>query len=357
MAAGDFTVDQLGNVKVELQRLFKREEKPHKAVFFQELIENQSFQLTGTTTQILNGRSCQSVIGTWLKDCDETIVECASVVNDETNCVIDGDEAEAVSATYAPNLCYSRTIAVKDEECLGATSKVELTAQRLKNAIAVLDKELEKRIITFFLANRQTVAAGDIDVGAPNSGGLIWDIPASEWDPKLLAKFIIYARKKKFSNPKLLSGSNLYEDFVSSPYRGGDADKYDRILNNGEMPLFFNIFDTDTLTSENSTFIVDNDNVGYFNTRTYTNPVPQNMYDANNTHTFSVPSGYLKWRNGNTLVPIWYDVRMQRQCLNKKDYKDVFEITHEGGFALGPALCDADYKGIIHVVKDCANCV
>jgi hypothetical protein len=359
---GTFTALEFLNVKADVNTLFKNNgidahiNKP--PVAFNELVQNQSFEVpAGPMAQVMiDGEMCNAIVAYWTADCDTTVDDDTDLNDDATDCDITGTRGGADSKTYTNNLRFHKDGQVNVTKCKDHEEAQAKLARQLATHSAVLDYELEKRMLAFLLANAQTINGDttftDQVATSTYPVATVWNIPAAKWEYSLIADFTIVSQKKQLVNPKVISGDLMYREKFLAPFKDGDGDQYATLMGpNRPMNLVNNIFDMEATTSQKSAFIVDNANIGYWNSSKFDESLTV-MKDTNNTHVFSIRSNRLTWRNGNTLVPVRYDVRMQYKCIGDDQYAWVYRMRHDGGLVTGPGRCTAGYTGIIHVVQD-----
>lgn len=362
ISAGVLTAASLLDVKTEMKKIFSLNQIDahlrRGTPVFESLANGQTFEVKGEASTIVDGRTCNSLIAYWLGTDTITIQDDDDLADDATDCVLAGAELGADSKTYVPNTKFHVTGSVVDTECMDKTDKTVKTAKLIADLMAKMDQELELRMHAFLLANRDTLVTADIaGFGQLQETGEVWDIDGTDWDNTVIAKFKILADKKQMFDPKLISGANLYEQGLLAKYKDGDATDYATLLrDNGPIPIVNNLLDFDAAISAffTSTFIVDNANIAYFNTHNWKNSAPMDTGDQNNTKIWSMQSNRLTWKNGNSTVPVMYDVKMQRQCVGENEWADVYQIKHNGGLITGPNGSVARNQ-IIHVGKDWAD--
>lgn len=358
---GDFTDGALLNVKTEVSKIFKQNqinshlEKPLPV--FKSLAEGQSIELAGEATQIIDGKTCNVIQAIWMSNNDTDVLDDSDLADDATDCEIDGTEGGADTKTYQPNTKFHRDGKVVVGECRDMFDFANKFGRSMELDMMVMDLELEKRMIAFLLANVMTLdAASTIDTttfaDTLEVTNTVWNIPTANWNNQLIAKFKVFADRKQFFNPKLISGANLYEEQFLAMYKDGDSTDYSPLVRPGSpIPLVNNLLDLEAITGEQSTFIVDNANIGYFNTYKWT-PQMTDTKDQFNTRLFTVNSNRLRWRNGNSIVPVKYDVKMQYKCIGEDQWAWVYRMKHNGALITGPAGAGGDQSGIAHVVRD-----
>lgn len=328
--------------------------------WFQELFTNQEFALGNQTNMVIDGKSQLAFDGVWLQNCDMDVLDCSTLPTDDTGCIIDGAEAGTQSKQYLPNICFHKSFKVKDRvnQADNIFTQEEEIARGFITAMTAMDLELEKRTASFLDAGKDTLVPADLSVGAAVSTNTVWDIPAAEWTPQLIAKFALYAEFKDFITPKLLNGSNFYEQMFLARNRvspGADAN-YDSLYSGGELPIVNNTKTTDALLTEKTSFLVDNANVAYFNTNIFKNTNPEGKGDNLNTTVWSVASQRLNWRNGGSSMPVMYDVKQQRVCIGNNIWATAWRLEHRGGMVTGPEACGGTNNQIVKIVQDCAAC-
>ena len=135
MAAGDFSASQMPLVLLKQTRIFlggarvNSQRNDSRLQTVKAVLENQ----TARPIPVMTGRECTGVKITWLKACDESVVDCADG-GFTAVCDITGPEIESVAETLPNNLCLSKSFTVTDDECNDLFTYEDKMAEALLNA-------------------------------------------------------------------------------------------------------------------------------------------------------------------------------------------------------------------------------
>lgn len=352
--AGNFSADAYNKAKITMAQLFgNNSAHAHLRIpspVFKCIAENQNISLRGPGTVLANGRRCEGLDVSWLNVCDLSVDECA-------NCELDGDELGAQSKTYINNLTFCKTFKVKDGQCQSVHEYNEKIALALLALRASLDQELERRAITFLNSNADdlTTISSLLPVGAiDNIDDTLWNIPAAEFKAELFLEFEKLLQLLNIPAGRVIDGTNFYNLMkIAKAKMAANQNCCTTDALYELLPVCQDIRNVDTVSGENRTFLIDSANVAYFNTVVNPNTSPIEKRDRDNTQVWSIPSLTLKWKDGNTLKPVMYDIKAQYKCDsdgNGHDYVQVFQGEHRGAFILGPSNC-ADRHGIIKIAS------
>lgn len=359
---GDFSASTLGKIQVEMDKIFANNQLDvhlNKSVdWFKAVAENQQFSIDTSARAFVDGYDDRAYIGTWLQMCDMTVVENSTYAGNATDCAIDGDEVGSLSKSYTPNLGFHKEFKVVNDanHHNNQFSREQKIARGMATTIAALELELENKLIATLDGAADTLVLGDLEVGALADSSTTWNITGNDWTIELIMTFLLYAKQKKFMSPKLLNGSNFWREMNLAKFNA-DPNKTYEALFNGVLPMAWNIDTVDTTLNDKKSFLIDNANIAFFNTQKFTNTTPFNRGDGDNTHTFSVRSNRLRWKDGSTMKPVMFDVKRQYKCVGNDQWADVFRVEFNGGLVFGPEACSGTYNHVVRIARDCANCL
>lgn len=366
--AGDFTASTLGKIIFEMERMFPSSQVDthinQPVSWFKALFENQQFSLGDATRLVTDGYDGRAFNGTWLQMCDTTITENSTFAGDSTDCDIDGAQVGSQVVSYTPNIAFHKEFKVLEEAGYGGNffTMEQKIARGLYAALMSMDLALESKLIASLDAAADTITIGDFTslgiAGATAADtNTTVDLASTDLKQELIMQLAIYAEQKDFQMPKLLNGQNLYQIYNLAMFNADANRTYDDLMSaGGPLPLVWNIKTPDTQLSEKASFLVDNANIAFFNTRKHESEVPINKYDANNTHVFSIRSPRLTWRNGGQILPVWYDVKRQRKCVGNDLWGEYFRIECNAGIVYGPESCSGAKNMVVRLIDTCSGC-
>lgn len=309
---------------------------------FKAIAEQQSIKVLGPANVLTDGRRCEGIDVSWLNICDLDVSTAA------VDCELDGDELGAQKKTYLNNLTFHKAIKIPDSQCRDVHELNEKRALALLGIRASLDQELERRIITFLNANADTLTGLTLPVGSIDGvDATEWDIPQASVTADLFIDLEKVAMILNMQRPRVIDGNNFYSLLKKAEAKiAGNCCNTDKLFN--LLPISQNFKTVDQESGELRTFLIDNSNIAYFNSTINQNTTPISKGDRDNTRVWKMPSLLLKWKNGNTLEPVYYDIKMQYQCISGNDYQEVYHAEHRGAFITGASNCDSR-AGIVKI--------
>lgn len=347
--AGVFTDAAYNKVKLTMAELmadkFALGHLRQPTPVFNAITEKQGIRLGGPANMILSdGRRCEGVDVSWLNICDLDVSEAA------VDCELDGDELGAQKKTYLNNLTFHKAVKIPDSQCKDVHELMEKRALALLAIGASLDQELERRVIDFLNANADTLTGLTVPVGSIDGvDATEWDLPIASATADFFISLEKFAMINNMLSPMVIDGNNFYTLLKQAQARVAGSNQCcntDALFD--LLPIVNNFKTVDQESGELRTFLVDAANVAYFNSTINTNSAPIAKGDRDNTRVWRMPSRTLKWRNGNELVPVMYDVKMQYKCISGNDYEEVYHAEHRGAFITGGSNCN-ERNGIIKI--------
>lgn len=262
---------------------------------------------------------------------------CADLLIENQSCVRGGEEASTNAKTYKLEKEIVAGFTVRDDEFRDneydadvAIAKLFLQADRqISEAFAI---HLVEQLHLFAGVNQVTNGKGFINP----VDDTITDIHPSDWTAEIMAYFNRVMHLNRFSNPAMITGSNLYETlFVSEAMALNSDGKGDWRLW-GKMPIWFDLFNVDTPTEPDLfTFMVEQGSIAMANKAF--NPTMAKYLDH---YQYTMPS---KFMSGMT-----YDVFYDNACNDSESarYPDMvvhnWKIKFTADLFLNPYGCDAE---------------
>ena len=244
---------------------------------------------------------------------------CANAVEDDDgdDCDLDGPELGSDSKTYGLNVKKSFKFTV-DEMAFRTND------YNMEQAVAVgflkADKALCEAMTATTIARIESFKGTNLvtdGVGTVNAGTTETDIAAADWNANLFAHFYRVAKQNDFSNAFLLSGVNLFEDWIKTKAAQdnsngkGDSNLYDL------MRMYFDIKNIEGVNSPAYKTYMINRGAIAFAAKNYYGPVPQKFIQQ---HRYSIQSRFLP--------NVRFDVHYTNRCSGE---------TSTGGM-VGPVL-------------------
>lgn len=347
MAAGDF-ISRVA-VQAASQRIWADGRN------FRELRKPINACMAGLSEQavsfvpIMKGPVCIGVEAIYMKGCNDTVVDTQLSANNLADCDVSGVEGETAKKTYTPNISLTYSIKVDEDDCAGFTSFEEKLAFMKLKAKSILEHEFNKKWIATVAAN---VQANADPVGGTAVGNIV-QFPASDFEggagAKLMPKFHISAEVNQIYDAYMLNGRNFFEAkwLYEWKEKAGSDDRYDDVYTSGPYEMYWDIINVDSVVGTNPTFIIDKSAIAFFGQNDY-------MADMNNPrelkadlYVYREPSQRLMYRDGNSMVPLYFDVAEQHTCtvssqdpVRQRRHRVVqIEYNLKGGIITGPPDC------------------
>lgn len=293
------------------------------------IMENQTVQLSP-----LKGEKENEVKLIWLEMCPEDTTACTDIcatgtaqeisgacVSYETSCL-------AEKAFKIPMLAFDVT----------SYEFQEAVAKGLLASMKALDEKLAQ------LAVAALVSFGGVNKFEDGifEGTDFLFVPPQYWGPDLMGQLSMASIINKFTNPYLISGSNLYVANWNAGMNAGNADGKGAAKKMMEFPAYFDLFNVDSIAGK-STFLVDPNALAYIS-RTRFSSTPMQILNGADKILYSIPS--------KNLPGVSYDVTHFTVCENE-DIFYYWKLQAKGVFAQNPTGCDTDITGILQFT--CGN--
>lgn len=343
MAAGDFQLAQLPDVKIRLDNylLENRTKKNGQGEFdsFRAIAENQRV----TTIPIMVGEDCRSVEA-WFKKPD-----CTTVATTQSNlatdlCDLDADPtADLDSVPIVINDAIEDKFAIEGDICEGSSTIrfADKFAMELNDVFLRFEKKMDKLAIAFLEANFEDNAH---DPGLVNNeAGVGTEVLTANFNAAFMAKMQEIAMMNRIDTPVFLNGLNLWQE-VWNAQTGKcctDESNFARLMSFPNW--YWDPFNLDQTLGEKASFLWDAGSLAVLNKSVNPSPVPVEV--TSDRHIYYVNHPTLKiWNNGR-LEPMKLDVTRIKKCRTAAngrlvaDYIWHFRLRYE--FITGPVGCDA----------------
>lgn len=273
----------------------------------------------------------------WLNACEIVDEAC-------TNCDEGGNELSTNVKTYTMDLCRQVAFTVKEYDML--TNDFDTEMQIAKGFLKA-DKEISEWLVQQWIAFFNTNKGRNVATAAPGTArgcisGFDTYINAPYWNAELMGYFAKAQSLNRFTNPYLLSGSNLFESSMIANFNAGNADGKGAQAMFGSMPINFDIVNVDTVNSPDLiTYMIQPGTYAIAN-KAYYNPTPI-------TYDFGK-----RWSIKSQFLPGFeYDVHYSNVCEN--DFANhKFKVKLKSGIFINPEACDDENTGILTFV--CGEC-
>ena len=296
--AGDFTKSVLADVLIKMDNMWTDNMIKPDFEANVEVVKAVMAEQTAKVTELEDPEKDRDVKIHWIKPVTTTPGDIAD------QCTIGGAELESDNKTYA--LGYAKTTGFSVTEEVHRTNMLGMTdviakgfLMRMKDLDELVAQTLIAKIEAYKGTNQVTGGKGTV-VGTETY------IDPTSWDANLFAYLIRVGILNRFSNPFILSGSNLYDQEFNAIMEAlnangkGDAAKFKA------MRKYFDLFNIDTVnTPDLKTYLINRGALAMAFKSRFKGKMVEYTHGADQKR-FSIPS-----RN---LPGVVYDVRYNNEC-------------------------------------------
>lgn len=266
----------------------------------------------------------------WINMCGESVSDCST-----DDCDIAGNELGTDSKTYALGECKSWSFTVDEMKFRTNDYSME---QVVAKGILKADKILSEAIAANLAAKIESFKGTNVvtdGIGTVNGATTETDISAADWNERAFAYFYRVAIQNQLSNPFLLSGTNMFEDyFVANANKGNGEGKGAAALYSS-MRKYFDLFNIDTANSPDlKSYMINRGSIA-FASKSYYGAVPTKYKEQDR---YSLAS-----RN---IDGMRMDVYYTNRCSSNTILHD-FKFKIKFDWFLNPLGCDATRTGVL----------
>ena len=268
----------------------------------------------------------------WLDACDEKTNDCAD------DCSVGGEEISANSKLYDLQLCRSAGFSVR-EKALRSTiySYEEIVARAMLAKMKVLDEFFTGYVLTIIWQN-MGVSSFVPDGWSLSASPDRLDVPGNLFNLDIITDLQQVAIMNRFASPFVLSGSNLWRDFMRARDNMGNDNGKGDAARSKQIQTYFDLWNVDTFTNpDRFSFLINRGAVAIESKAYYETP---RTYMDN--MRYSVQS--------KNLPGVKYDVVYRNRCESNEIIHD-FSIYLNGGVFINPTGCVENRTGIIGIKK------
>jgi hypothetical protein len=262
---------------------------------------------------------------------------CGIEAQDCTVCDYDGEKLSTNAQQYSLSFCKEVTFSVDEFDYLdNELDAMQAIAKGLLRADKQLVEAYAQYAVQILNANKGVNQMGTGSKGVVN-GSDTYILPAY-WDAKLMAYFMRVSQLNRFTNPILLSGSNLFEEYLVIQAAIQNAEgKGDAALMNA-LRIYFDLFNIDSVNNPDLvTYMVSQGSVAMAN-RAY-NPDAIQVVGAADLHS--------RWTKVSEFVPeLKYDMFYLPECSNDM-VKHSFKTKLTADLFVNPEGCEVNNTGIL----------
>jgi hypothetical protein len=340
MAANNFDASALTRVNVKLEQMFldgglTQSHLKVPAVTAKALLTNQ----TARSHERLENGNCVGVKAYYMKGnstATDTIPGCDTPA---------GTKAETASKNYDNEVLVGESASAEDNRCGNEMDFVQESAFQIATMIANARKRLNAKLLGRVIAN----TGQDIYQKYPDS---TWSYDAANtqielpygdltWRKLTHVKRIIAGNN--YIKPLILTGQNYTEEFWDAMIKkdqncceGGVAYAFQG------MNMYFDDRDLEAQAGVGVHFALDANNYLFWNSTRHSAAPTRIGGDANGEKwVWTVNDPELRYFRDGALVPVKYEVEMQKKCINRDAlgytrWTYAFYLRLIGGFAFAP---------------------
>jgi hypothetical protein len=262
----------------------------------------------------------------WENACDIVVEECSE-------CHIDGDKLSTNAQNYGLEFC--KEVQFKVDEYDYVDNEFDFSTSIAKGLLRA-DKQLAEALASYAVSVLNANKGVNVYAGGPGiPSGADTYITAPFWGPNLMAYFMQVTQMNQFTSPVLASGANLFQDYFIYNKLAGNADGKGNAALMGTFPIYFDMFNIDTVNTPNLfTYLLSTGSValGY---RTYN---PSSIQEsAANWRRWTIPS-----RFGGFSYDAFYHADCSHDMIEHN-----FKLKLTADILVNPAGCSATNTGIL----------
>lgn len=264
----------------------------------------------------------------WENFCDIEAAACSD------SCTIGGNKSSTNAETKT--LACFREVGFSMSEQDFIDNEFEMNVAK---ALIKADKELVENFAQYAVAQLETFKGTNaLTTGKGTVAGGETTIPAAYWNASLFAYISRVGIMNKFTNPILLSGSNLYEAYALARANAANANGKGDFEMFGTMPLYFDLFNIDTVnTPDLKTYMLSMGSLAMAS-KAFNPDVPERTFE----HVrYTMPS--------NFFPALKYDVWYNNECEDSasRRVKHNWTIRLTADIYNNPAGCDLTNTGVL----------
>lgn len=259
---------------------------------------------------------------------------CGIVAEDCTVCDFDGEKLSTNAQSYSLGFCKEVKFSVDEYDYVDNELDAQLAiAKGLLRADKELSEAYAQYAVAVLEANKGVNQMGTTSKGVVSGSDTY--IASHFWDAKLMAYFARAASLNRFANPVLLSGSNLFEEYLVIQAAINNAEgKGDAALMNA-IKIYFDLFNIDSVnTPDLVTYLVSMGSIAMAN----------RAYNPDTMQEFGVSK---RWTRQSEFIPeLKYDMFYTAVCSNDM-VKHEFKTKLLADVFVNPEGCEENNTGIL----------
>lgn len=288
---------------------------------------------------VLNPTKDKTVTLYWPEFCGATTTDCGD------ECTPGGSKPGTTCQDYALTMCREvnfsidtntyRTIATTMEEAIAVTFMSNMQALDEWIAVQTVNKMHSSKGVNAYTG------------GKGNVSGFETTIAPAYWNANLMSYFNLVARQNKFSNPYIVSGTNLFEAYDLAQANAANSDGKGAKTLFDRYRMYFDTFNVDSTLGEQATFML-NRNALAFHSKTRYNWSPT---DGRAMQWGGVGSstGMRYQIESKNLPGVFYDVIYKITC-NGDEITHDWKVKFRGDIFRNPVGCNPNNTNILEFI-------
>lgn len=333
MAAGDFSVSALLNIKLKAEQMWtdSRLAADFKANAAAAIAVKANS--SATFRELENPEKENTVVVNFINPCAIVAEDC------ESNCDLTQDELESGGKTYVLNLCKKSGFSVNAEKLRTNTYSVEEVAARgLAQSVKVLDEWWSQQI----LASLHSFAGINVSPLPGTYAAGTTTIPAVNYNVGLIPEIMYDAMLNKMGNAFYINNGDLWVPYTNAQLNAGNLDGKGDAARIAQLKMYFDPFNFGPAGITENIFAVADSAVAFV-TKTRNSDSPTVIGGSVQQTRYTVPS---------SVIPgVKYDVYYTLKCITvsgKAQIVHSWRVETIGGIFLNPEGCPVTVSAVVY---------
>jgi len=257
--AGDFTASQLTEALLKMDAMWDdgMVAADYKANI--DVVNALRSEQNANVAILQDGEKERDVKVTWINSCSTVVEDC-----DADDCALDGAEMGTDSKVYSLSQCKQTKFTV--DEMMQRTNVFNMSDIVAKNFLKA-DKALCEEIAASAVASVESFRGENLVTDGPGQHQAVsgdTEISAANWDETLIPYLYRAAIQNQFSNPFLLSGTNLWETQLLAQLNGANANGKGAAAMAKLIRSYFDLFNIDPANSPDlKTYMINRGSIAF----------------------------------------------------------------------------------------------
>lgn len=307
-----FSASQLFNVQSKLDEMFSG---PRFNAHLNKPVPTLIAALTRQTAKfspiLTETRETRGVEVSFLTS-DLTVID--GTVTPVASCDIAGDQAASDKITLLPTEDLYVEFTVMDDQVNDKFTIEDKMAEMMARAMSELRLKWNNKLLAYFNANTMTpvVRAGDGTL----AGNVIQVAKATLSSAEYIATVQAIAEENYLYNSFVLSGRMFWVEKYKAMFKSAACCGVDALFD-GPFDIHFDLRNIDSIVGTDAVLLIDPGTYAIWPHNDLLNDTPEER--ANDTVSFRMKDPILKFSDGGSMKPVFYDVIVQKKCIISQD--------------------------------------